>query len=1675
MKQSANRVTRHTLRRMVSAVLALVLLLGILPVSGMTNAAHWTDEYVNTLVDWGVMRGDISGNMNADKNITRAEFVAMVNRAFGYTADTEHPFEDVQIQDWYNNDIGMGYNMGYFKGVSETEAAPNSSLTREQAVVLIGRNLLLDEKIGETLGFSDSRTFSDWSRGMVESAISAGFIGGYDDGSFKPQQSVTRGEVAAMLVRAIGTMVHTSGTHELGGVYGNVMISTSGVKLKNTTIAGDLYITGGVALGDVMLENVTVLGKIVISGTGESQKGDSSIILRNVEAGELVVNSIADQFVTMRAEGNTQIDFTNVKTSAYLDDQTETGDGLLYIELNGKNGMNVTLAGNIEEVLNCTTGSALVMAQGTAQTVTMDEKATNATLDIKNGATIKKLNLDVATSVSGKGDVEKIFVNAAGSTVEMLPDKITIRPGLSATINGEEMDTQAGQESSSEPRILSGYPKIKNLAPNSVEIVFNANKKGTIYWALTSLIDGPVKAEDLLEVKDYNTKILQQGTITVTDANKDFSTKISNLLADGSYYVSAVLVDSRKQNSPVKYVTFTTPDGSAPAFATGYPELTQIKKDSAQMAVMPTKTSKLYYAVLPKGASAPTIADFKAGAISGDLGNCPTEGIPVTKNVVDVRDITAEGKLTELTSYELYLCLIDADNGKDSGVKHVSFTTIDGTAPELTDGIASAEKTGIKVVTSMNEDGIIYWVAVKEGQEYPVYPSNLPEDATEEEKMKVFQLQVINGAGNVIKSGKSNAKANADVSLNITGLEQETSYDIYYVAQDKAGNCSVVKKLTQRTLDTTAPEVKQSFSKTADAEGNKPHADTDITLMFSETVRTKSSNRSFYELYNDYDDATGEAREKALETLVEVLNEAVQLMDITNAIGSYQVPHTPKESDKDSTKAWIDYSKVKIDIGVSGEMTMTFENGKAINLVSGGVYQFVLNDIMDTSQNAMKPNYYKMDSFETVFAQVNLTSSTPNASLSTRPLLRGDTTQTANADDDIHFWMMPQSTNSVNENIKYDIWFETTDRNVYFDVYCRVLESNGSGGYQAVTDTSKCSMFGKKALDTAGWYYLGNMNISAAGTEGTTRRKGLGSLLGLDTLYSLNTLKQEYTYEFLIDITQIGANTEEKSWSDTVKLNVLIPAGQSLMLNSFNLDKPFTDTNISNVANPDPFSVSAIFIDELTPKFINGKPEFTAGDTSVNMKIQLDRAGTLYYVVAPMEQGATGTYTSTVSTVIKDTSGQVVADWFKDATKASPFPAIDGSGLDAEKPLGNQYTLETPNAEGIIELLRDSHDSGVKTGTQLIGSTLTTVQVKDLQSETRYVVYFLLQGQSQAYSKVHMFQFTTAPVDTPTIKLTGVASNIVEATTSTTAELSWVVFASEAAKKIFGTMYLTENDLNPTANLTQFKEDCKTVDSNETSRMTVLNALIKTPSNSLKSYFDVYASDTLKDKVLKIITGATKTEYDIASSASNIPFEDHQPQNITPGGIGSDATYYIFAAAKNKDGDTYGFKALDNLRKPDTSAPEYRGTQTFTDNMAANIKTPSSYDVLIDTAVEKPRQYVYKGKATITFNEEIYLLEKSGDGLKTDAKKVTNFTNSVIANGLTITNAIISNGTIDFEFEDAQYGATIIIFKSGSICDASQNVREEGGARLKLTYVLGEGTRFLDTLKTMKFEGEWIN
>ena len=576
---------RERIRRGAARVCTGLLVLALaVAMAAAAGAASYMQPYLDKVVKWGVMRGDIAGNLNENNYITRAEFATMINRAFGYDSVSATPFRDVPVTSWYADDVGIAYNTGYIQGTSASTFSPNSSITREEAAVILARVLMLPAEVGENTLFTDSRTMANWSKGYIAAITRQGIVQGYPDGRFGPQDKLTRGQAAIILVNALGTPVQTAGTQTLGSVWGNVTITTSGVTLRDTVVGGNLYISAGVDLGYVTLENVTVLGDIVVSGGGTSEGGQDSIILRNVTAKRMIVDNIGNRGVSLKVEGDGLIDQAFVRTNAFLADNTVDGCGISCIKMDGEEGLSLTLAGNIKEVVNAAPKTNLILASGQADTITVDETAVNSTLAITSGAHVENVNLDTGIKVTGDGDIANLTVNAAGSTVSMLPDQIVIRPGITANIAGEVMDTAAAAESSADPRLYAGYPQLTDLAPTSASAVFSANKRGTVYWAVTAVTDGSLSADELINPSSYNPKVVKSGTLSLSGAGREGTVKISGLTSDGAYYISAVFVDARDERSPLKVISFTTPDNTKPAFASGYPYMSKITNISGHEA-----------------------------------------------------------------------------------------------------------------------------------------------------------------------------------------------------------------------------------------------------------------------------------------------------------------------------------------------------------------------------------------------------------------------------------------------------------------------------------------------------------------------------------------------------------------------------------------------------------------------------------------------------------------------------------------------------------------------------------------------------------------------------------------------------------------------------------------------------------------------------------------------------------------------------------------------------------------------------------------------------------------------------------------------------------------------------------------------------------------------------------
>ncbi len=1129
--------------RAFSLFLTAVMLLG--SVSGLVlpaSAAHWSAPYLDQLVDWGVMRADQTGN--PDTPLTRAEFMAIINRAYGYKEVGPMPFEDVSKSDWFYDDVAIAYNAGYMKGTSKTTAAPNSRLTREQAICILGRNMMLKETPGEDLAFADSRSISGWARGMVKTAVNNYIVTGYPDDTFRPQANITKGQMAVLVTQCVGTPINASGSYELGDVSGNVTITSPNVTLRNTTVSGDLYVSGGVGLGGVKLENVNVLGRIVVSGTGESEHGAASVIMRNVNANELLVDNMRKKYVTVRADGITEIAKTTVRTNAYLEDNNTDDKGLLNITLEGKSGTQLDLAGRIKKVVDKTPNSFIQVAKGSVQSITVDEAAVNTVIQINRNTEVKELNLDVATNVNGEGDVGKLNINAPGSTVTMLPDEIYIRPGITGNVNGVVMDSAAAEESSLDPRLLSGYPAANDVAPTGFRADFAGNKKGTVYWAVSSIADGSIGAEDLISPPSYGSKAVRGGSVGVPAGDTVGSTQISGLTVGASYYLSAVLVDGRGERSPVKVISFTTPDNTVPAFAQGYPYMSLVSNTMAQVTVMPTKTCKLYYAVLLKGAPAPTASELRSASVTGNLGYGIVDVVKNTERVINVSN-----RLQELKEYTLYLWLTDADGVNSSAVVPVQFKTVDKTPPEFDPDpdpdAAVEENTSVKLTAGLNEPGTIYWVAVPKGRAYPpvnpgsdpVYKDNIMSGSYDENgnltdsnggtpvssrlDSEFAKNQVKNHRGSVTAFGSVKvANKDTEVNIDVRNLKEATVYDFYYVAQDSANNFSKeVKMITIKTKDTVGPVVTQYFRDTTRGEAVAvPRSSDEIVLKFNEDIKVGGSE-SLLDLYNN----------KKFSKLKDALEKNFTL-NYVNEGGKY----VPVDSDTEKD-TWVDYSKAvvrKVDDGIE----VALDPGKgAIKLVSGREYFFELAKITDLSDNPPKGmtaeavlRYDRIDRTEHVLpkftiapASVKLSEPSVNQ-ISVAPVwvrnpadtsedaineqgkVNGGTKQSSAANDpdkgkalarmDGRFYVDPESTSEMGNTYYYDIML-FSEKAMDYDIYYRVLDpgnnytplkSKPASTSRAGTDTKYFDDYRIREDDTPdyeGWAYLGNVKSRKTGNN----------------------------------------------------------------------------------------------------------------------------------------------------------------------------------------------------------------------------------------------------------------------------------------------------------------------------------------------------------------------------------------------------------------------------------------------------------------------------------------------------------------------------------------------------------------------------------------------------------------
>lgn len=185
-------------------------------ISNTVEFADVADSYakdeINAMGARMIIRGVDGRNFEPDREITRAEFAAIVIRALGLAAGTgESSFTDVRSSDWFCGAVETAARYGLILGYDDGTFRPNDKITREQALVIISRAMklakiepnLTGEKVTSLLSaFLDDTSISGWAKDGIASLLVTGVIA-QNDGALKPAEYITRAEVAFYIYRML--------------------------------------------------------------------------------------------------------------------------------------------------------------------------------------------------------------------------------------------------------------------------------------------------------------------------------------------------------------------------------------------------------------------------------------------------------------------------------------------------------------------------------------------------------------------------------------------------------------------------------------------------------------------------------------------------------------------------------------------------------------------------------------------------------------------------------------------------------------------------------------------------------------------------------------------------------------------------------------------------------------------------------------------------------------------------------------------------------------------------------------------------------------------------------------------------------------------------------------------------------------------------------------------------------------------------------------------------------------------------------------------------------------------------------------------------------------------------------------------------------------------------------
>jgi hypothetical protein len=164
---------------------------------------HWAESYIKDLMEKGMMKGYTDITFNPEENIDRASAAVVITKMLGLeTGKYNKKFAD-KIPEWAKDSIMAGCKAGILNGYEDNTFRAEKTITRQELAVMIVKAVGYKGLQVKRTSFKDNDKIGKWSVAYVAKALELQLVKGYEDKSFRPDTMITRAEFAAIIVKVV--------------------------------------------------------------------------------------------------------------------------------------------------------------------------------------------------------------------------------------------------------------------------------------------------------------------------------------------------------------------------------------------------------------------------------------------------------------------------------------------------------------------------------------------------------------------------------------------------------------------------------------------------------------------------------------------------------------------------------------------------------------------------------------------------------------------------------------------------------------------------------------------------------------------------------------------------------------------------------------------------------------------------------------------------------------------------------------------------------------------------------------------------------------------------------------------------------------------------------------------------------------------------------------------------------------------------------------------------------------------------------------------------------------------------------------------------------------------------------------------------------------------------------